>query len=85
MTHQGPSFVVILSCFVEGYLFTISAKLHVAISDERIFKVSNKVQERTTVIPEVFARTLFSQNFAYAKFRENKTLGMAKSRFRLLI
>ena len=23
---------------------------------------------------EIFARTLFSRNFAYAKFRENKTL-----------
>ena len=28
----------------------------------------------STVDSEIFARTLFSQNFAYAKFRENKTL-----------
>ena len=27
-----------------------------------------------TVNSEIFARTLFSRNFAYAKFRENKTL-----------
>ena len=27
-----------------------------------------------TVKSEIFARTLFSRNFAYAKFRENKTL-----------
>ena len=27
-----------------------------------------------TVISEIFARTLFSRNLAYAKFRENKTL-----------
>ena len=29
---------------------------------------------RSTVNSEIFARTLFSRNFAYAKFRENKTL-----------
>ena len=29
---------------------------------------------QTTVNSEIFARTLFSRNFAYAKFRENKTL-----------
>ena len=28
-----------------------------------------------TVNSEIFARTLFSQNFSYAKFGENKTLG----------
>ena len=30
--------------------------------------------EGHTVNSEIFARTLFSRNFAYAKFRENKTL-----------
>ena len=29
--------------------------------------------EKNTVISEIFARVLFSRNFAYAKFRENKT------------
>ena len=29
---------------------------------------------KTTVNSEIFARVLFSQNFAYAKFRGNKTL-----------
>ena len=28
----------------------------------------------STVNSNIFARTLFSRNFAYAKFRENKTL-----------
>ena len=28
----------------------------------------------STVNPEIFARVLFSPNFAYAKFRENKIL-----------
>ena len=27
---------------------------------------------KTTVNSDIFARTLFSRNFAYAKFRENK-------------
>ena len=36
-----------------------------------------------TVNSEIFARVLFSQNIAYAKFRENKIL--AKSLCRLLI
>ena len=36
-----------------------------------------------TVNSAIFARVLFSQNFAYAKFRENKIL--AKSLSRLLI
>ena len=30
--------------------------------------------KNNTVNSEIFARTLFSRNFAYAKFRENKTL-----------
>ena len=30
--------------------------------------------EKNTVNSEIFARTLFSRNFAYAKFRENETL-----------
>ena len=30
-------------------------------------------QGASTVNSEIFARTLFSRNFAYAKFRENKT------------
>ena len=30
--------------------------------------------KHNTVNSEIFARTLFSRNFAYAKFRENKTL-----------
>ena len=29
--------------------------------------------KKTTVNSEIFARVLFSRNFAYAKFRENKT------------
>ena len=36
-----------------------------------------------TVNSEIFARVLFSRNFAYAKFRKNKTL--AKSLCQLLI
>ena len=35
--------------------------------------------DSNTVNTEIFARTLFSRNFAYAKFRENKTREMAKS------
>ena len=37
----------------------------------------------STVNLEIFARILFSRNFAYVKFRENKTL--VKSHSRLLI
>ena len=33
-----------------------------------------KSPQSLTVNPEIFARILFSRNFAYAKFRENKTL-----------
>ena len=40
-------------------------KLHILI------KHSNKLY---TVNSEIFARTLFSRNLAYAKFRKNKTL-----------
>ena len=32
------------------------------------------VHEISTVNPETYARVLFSRNFAYAKFRENKIL-----------
>ena len=35
--------------------------------------LSNTINQNT-VNSEIFARTLFSRNFAYAKFRENKTL-----------
>ena len=46
-------------------------------------KVLDKIREadghiqvvtRDTVNSEILARTFFSRNFAYAKFRENKTL-----------
>ena len=30
--------------------------------------------EKNTVLSEIFARVLFSRNFAYAKFREHKNL-----------
>ena len=33
---------------------------------------NNAAIEFYTVNPEIFARVLFSRNFAYAKFRENK-------------
>ena len=33
---------------------------------------NNAANEFYTVNPEIFARVLFSRNFAYAKFRENK-------------
>ena len=37
--------------------------------------ISSHFQIGSTVNSEIFARTLFSRNFAYAaKFRENKTL-----------
>ena len=32
-----------------------------------------------TVNSEIFARTLFSRNFAYAKFREKKTLAKCQN------
>ena len=35
----------------------------------------------TTVNPEIFARILFSRNFAYAKFRENKILAKWRNHF----
>ena len=47
MTRPGPSFIVILSFFVEGYLFTISAKLHVSISDKRILRFLIKYKRGT--------------------------------------
>ena len=36
--------------------------------------ISQPLVQRNTVNSEFFATTLFSRNFAYAKFRENKTL-----------
>ena len=36
--------------------------------------IEQKTFKNTTVNSEFFARGLFSRNFAYAKFRENKTL-----------
>ena len=35
----------------------------------------------STVDSEIFARTLFSGSFAYAKFRENKTLAKWQNHF----
>ena len=40
-----------------------------------------KYENIATVNSEIFARTLFSRNFAYAKFREYKTLGKWQNRF----
>ena len=39
---------------------------------EAVLKVINT--DSDTVNSEIFARVLFSRNFAYAKFRENKIL-----------
>ena len=36
----------------------------------------SKLLAKVTVNSEIFARVLFSRNFAYAKFRENKTLAI---------
>ena len=38
------------------------------------FQVNLVADVQVTVNSEIFARILFSRNFAYAKFRENKTL-----------
>ena len=37
-------------------------------------KKNYDIKYHVTVNLEIFARTLFSRNFAYAKFRENKTI-----------
>ena len=37
-------------------------------------KLQERIVFKNTVNSEIFARTLFSLNFAYAKFRENKAL-----------
>ena len=37
----------------------------------------------TTVDSEIFTRVLFSQNFAYAKFRENKVLAKSNGEITL--
>ena len=41
--------------------------------------------EAKTLNSEIFVRILFAQNFAYAKFRENKTLAIWQNHCRLLI
>ena len=38
-----------------------------------------------TVNMKIFARTLFSRNFAYAKFRENKTLAKRNGKITLYV
>ena len=43
---------------------------------DKIREADRHIQDvtRDTVNSEILVRTLFSRNFAYAKFRENKTL-----------
>ena len=48
-----------------GVVFGVSSKLAIIMLRKR---------ELVTVISEIFARVLFSRNFAYAKFRENNIL-----------
>ena len=38
------------------------------------WELKGRVLHCTTVNSEIFARALFSRNFAYGRFRENKTL-----------
>ena len=45
----------------------------------------NRTTNLSTVNSEIFASVLFSRNFAYAKFRENKIRDMGRSLCRLLI
>ena len=44
------------------------------VHEEDDFHVCDKKFQTSTVNSEIFARVLFSRNFAYAKFRENKIL-----------
>ena len=44
-------------------------------------KMSYIIQKQSTVNSEIFARILFSRNFAYAKFRENKLLAKWRNHY----
>ena len=57
-----------LRCLVFKLANMVFAKIVLVVLCKRYNGLLN------TVNSEIFARTLFSRNFAYAKFRENKTL-----------